>query len=142
MSRPGAPPAGDGDVPPRAELASVNAAIGRVLRWGVLLSAALIVAGVALFVAHGGARAVLFSPVGVPATAEHDPHSLRVVLDELLPPQPAAVTDAGLLLLMVTPVVSVALSVAAFAARRDWLYVAISGFVFAMLMVGFAIGRA
>ncbi|HYM70528.1 MAG TPA: DUF1634 domain-containing protein [bacterium] len=142
MSRTASAPGADAHVPPRAELASVNAAIGRVLRWGVLLAAALIVAGVALFVAHGGTRAILFSPVGVPAGSERDPHSLRGVLDGLLPPQPAAVTDAGLLLLMITPVVSVAISVVAFAARRDWLYVAISGFVFAMLMVGFAIGRA
>ena len=139
MSRTATP---DGHVPSRAELARLNAAIGRVLRWGVLLAAVLIVAGVALFVAHGGARAILLSSVGVPAASERDPHSLRVVLDGLLPPQPAAVTDAGLLLLMITPVVSVAISVAAFAARRDWLYVALSGFVFAMLMVGFAIGRA
>ena len=78
----------------------------------------------------------------VPAGAEQDPRSLRVVLDALLPPQPAAVTDAGLLLLMVTPVVSVGISAVAFAVRRDWLYVALAGFVFTMLMVGFAIGRA
>lgn len=141
MSRSAAAPAEDAHRPAHAELSSVNAAIGRVLRWGVLLAAAIIIAGIALFVAHGGTRAILFSPVGVPADSERDPHSLRVVLDGLLPPQPAAVTDAGLLLLMITPVVSVAISVAAFAARRDWLYVAISGFVFAMLMVGFAIGR-
>lgn len=139
MSRAGGPAVSESPV---RELAAIDAVIGRVLRTGVLAAAAVITAGVVLFAVHGGARAILFSPVGVPAGSEQDPHSLRVVLDELLPPQPAAVTDAGLLLLMVTPVVSVAISVAAFAARRDWLYVAIAGFVFTMLVVSFVIGRA
>ena len=64
------------------------------------------------------------------------------MLDGLASAQPAAVTDLALLLLMITPVVSVAITVVAFAVRRDWLYVAIAGFVFAMLMLGFAIGTA
>ena len=85
---------------------------------------------------------MLFAPRGAPASWKADPQSLHVVLNGLTSAQPAAVTDLGLLLLMITPVVSVAIAVVAFAARRDWLYVAIAGFVFAMLMLGFAIGSA
>jgi len=124
------------------ELVGIDVLISQVLRWGVLASAAVIVLGVALFVARGGAHAVLFAPLGSPASWEADPHSFGVVLDELMSPQPAAVTDLGLLLLMITPVVSVAIAVVAFAVRRNWLYVAIAGFVLAMLLLGFAIGSA
>lgn len=138
MDRPAPdPPQGDD-----RELASVDALLSQVLRWGVLVSAAIILLGVALFVVQGGVPAILFAPRGAPASWNADPQSLGVVLAGLASARPAAVTDLGLLLLMITPVVSVGIAVAAFAARRDWLYVAIAGFVFAMLMLGFAIGSA
>lgn len=123
------------------DFASIEALLSQVLLRGVLASAAVILLGVALFVAQGGARAILFARA-MPAEGGADPQSLRAVLDGVRSAQPAAVTDLGLLLLMVTPVASVAISILAFAARRDWLYVAISAFVFAMLMLGFAIGSA
>jgi uncharacterized membrane protein len=118
-----------------------DAAISRVLRWGVVTAGAIILIGVALFVAHAGMRAVLLSPEHLSGSSEQDPHALRVVLHELLPPQAAAVTDVGLILLMATPVVSVAVAAVTFAVRRDWLYLVLAGFVFTMLMVGFAVGR-
>ncbi len=118
-----------------------DALISRVLRWGVMTAAAIILSGVALFVAHAGLRAVLLSPEHLSGISEQDPHALRVVLHELLPPQAAAVTDVGLLLLMATPVVSVAIAAVTFAVRRDWLYLVLAGFVFTMLMIGFAVGR-
>ena len=123
-------------------LAGVDALLSQVLRWGVLASAAIILVGVILFIVRDGAHAVLLARRGVPASGTADPQSLHVVLDGLASAQPAAVTDLGLLMLMITPVVSVAITVVAFAVRRDWLYVAIAGFVFAMLMLGFAIGTA
>lgn len=119
-----------------------EAVISTVLRWGVLASAAIILLGIALYVAEAGPGAILFAPRGVPSGVDRDPTSLRVVLDELIPHQPAAVTDLGLLLLIVTPVLSVAFSLAAFVVERDWMYVGFAAFVLAMLMVGFALGRA
>lgn len=122
-------------------LASIDGLLSQVLRYGVLVSAATIALGVALFIAQGSARAVLFAPVGA-ALQRSDPQTLHAVLDGVRSLQPAAVTDLGLLLLLVTPVVSVGIAVLAFARLRDWLYVAIAGFVFVMLMLGFAIGSA
>jgi len=142
MSRivgPDAADAGRGDV---SDLAAVDKVLSYVLRWGVVLSAAIVLLGVALFIAHGGARGVLLASQVAPAGPDTDPRSPGTVLARLVPPDPAAVTDLGLLLLLVTPVVSVAILVVAFALRRDWTYVAIAAFVFAMLMVGFAIGQA
>lgn len=119
-----------------------EAVISTVLRWGVLAAAAVILVGIALYVAEAGPGAILFAPRGVPPGVDRDPTSLRIVLDELIPHQPAAVTDLGLLLLIVTPVLSVAFSLASFVVERDWMYAGFAAFVLAMLMVGFAIGRA
>ena len=73
----------------------------------MLVSAAIILLGVALFVVQEGVPAILFAPRGAPASWNADPQSLGVVLAGLAPARPAAVTDLGLLLLMITPVVSV-----------------------------------
>jgi len=102
----------------------------------------VILLGIVLYVVEGGVRPILFAPRGVPAGVELDPHSLRVVLDRLGPREPAAVTDLGLLLLIVTPVASVAIALVAFARERDWMYVALAAFVFAMLMLSFVHGKA
>jgi uncharacterized membrane protein len=132
----------DGGVRHGGELVNIDPVIGTVLRWGVLLAAAVILTGVALYVIQAGLRPIVFAPRGVPPGAESNPTSVRAVLDELGPRQPAAVTDLGLLLLIVTPVINVAIALAAFALERDWMYVGIAGFVLAMLIVGFAVGKA
>jgi uncharacterized membrane protein len=51
------------------------------------------------------------------------------------PIDPLAVTALGLVLLLVTPVLGVALAIPAFLARGDYQYAAIAAFVFAMLVV-------
>jgi uncharacterized membrane protein len=120
---------------------SIDRLISQVLRCGVLISAAIIALGVALYLAQGSARAILFAPASA-ALRSTDPRSVRDVFAGVGSAQPAGVTDLGLLVLLVTPVVSVGIAVLAFARMRDWLYVAIAGFVFAMLMLSFAIGSA
>ena len=69
-----------------------------------------------------------------------DNGTMRAVLRELVPPEPEAVMDAGILLLIATPAVTVGTAAISFALEKDWLYVGITTFVFAMLMLGFAIG--
>lgn len=124
------------------DLAAVDPIISTMLQWGVLISAAIILLGVVLFVVRGGVRPILLAPPGVPSGVEVNPQSVRVVLDRLSPRHPAAVTDLGLLLLIVTPVASVAIAIAAFVRERDWTYVGLAAFVFAMLILSFALGRA
>ena len=120
---------------------SPEAVISTVLRWGVLISAAIILCGIVLYVAQAGPRAILFAPPGVPPGVDRDPTSLGDVLRDMVMLLPAAVTDLGLLILIVTPVLSVAVAAASFAAERDWTYAGFAAFVLAMLMVGFALGR-
>ena len=114
-----------------------------VLRVGVLISAAIIVFGVVLFVHRRGAGAVLFGPRSLPAGSGEDPSTIGELLDALRNDVhvPAAVTDIGLLTLMITPVVSVVVSLIAFARERDWTYVVLAAIVLGMLVLGSALGH-
>jgi uncharacterized membrane protein len=115
-------------------------AVSAVLRYGVLLAAFVILIGLVMLFVQVGPRAFVSMPrVRVPDVST-DLISLRAVLRELVPPEPEAVMDAGVLLLIATPVLTVGALAIAFAIEGDWQYVVISGIVFAMLVLGFVLG--
>jgi len=60
---------------------------------------------------------------------------------EPMPTAALAVIQLGLLILIATPVVRVAASVVAFAVERDRLYVAITLYVLAVILVSFFLGQ-
>ncbi len=128
----------EGGEPGDAGLRPVTSAL---LRYGVLLAAAAILAGLLLLLVQVGPKAFVSMPRLNAPEAGTDLTSLRAVLRELLPPVPQAVMEAGILLLIATPVVTVGASAVAFALERDWLYAVIATSVFAMLILGFALGR-
>lgn len=123
-------------------LLQLELVVSSLLRYGVLLSALTIVFGLLLLVAERGAESLVTLPAGAVFGAGVAPGSLHDLFARLSFAHPLAVMDFGLVLLIATPVMRVAASIVAFALERDWLYTAITAFVFAMLMVGFAIGRA
>ncbi len=125
-----------------ADLRAIDRSLALVLRWGVIVSAVIIVVGIALFIGRSGIRVILLAPPGIPPGAHTNATSLQAVLQNLSPYHPSAITDLGLLMLIATPVAGVAIAILAFAADRDWLYVGIGAFVFAMLIVSFMLGRA
>lgn len=108
--------------------------ISHVLRGGVLLSAVIISAGVILFYLRDAqsAHGLLDHPY---------PHSLADVIGGLLLGNPIAIIALGLLLLLSTPVVRVAVSIFAFALERDWRYVVITSLVLAILIASFLLGK-
>jgi uncharacterized membrane protein len=97
--------------------------ISSVLRGGVLLSAAVIAFGVLLFYLRG-------SPVFIYPSVWYG----------LAHGDPRAIVALGLVLLLATPVVRVAVSIIAFAVSRDRLYVAITALVLAILIFSFLSG--
>ncbi len=111
-------------------------AVSSVLRIGVALSAAVILFGLALLVLRGG----LDPSAGIDAPRAF-PHTLGDVIAGVAGLEPLAVISLGLLLMILTPVTRVATSILAFAAERDWRYVAISALVLAVLIAGFLLGR-
>jgi len=129
------------DAADRQVPADPREAVGLLLRYGVLLSAFLILAGLVMLLFQVGPKAFVNMPQIQSPEASTDLTSVRAVLSELLPPEPEAVIVTGLIILIGTPVVAIAVSAIWFVRERDWLYVAITTFVFAMLMLGFAIGR-
>ena len=106
--------------------------ISGVLRGGVLLSVAVILAGVCYYYALR-----LLGQVP-PATF---PDSLAEVCSGLKAAEPMAVITAGLLVLLATPVLRVVVSIVAFAIEKDRTYVIITSIVLAILLFSiFGIG--
>lgn len=106
--------------------------ISNVLRGGVLLSASLIFVGVAMFYVHYALYGVDTHPF---------PHSLGAVITGLVQGQASSVIILGLLVLLVTPLLRVAVSIVAFALERDWRYVIITVIVLCVLLLSFILGR-
>jgi uncharacterized membrane protein len=107
--------------------------IGTLLRWGVILAAAVVLAGGVMYLARYG------STIPDYRVFRGEPSDLRNVS--------GIVTDAvswhirglimfGLLLLIATPVARVAFSVVAFALQRDRTYVVVTLIVLAALLYG------
>jgi uncharacterized membrane protein len=107
--------------------------IGGMLRWGVLVAAAVALVGVVFHLATAGrARADYSSFHPVP----HGLDTVGGVVSSALALKPAGVGQLGLLLLIATPILRVALSLVAFALQRDRTYVVITSIVLALLLYG------
>jgi uncharacterized membrane protein len=108
--------------------------VAQTLRVGVAVASVVILLGVVLSLAGGrptGAGEVL----GEPSSRGLRP-SPSVLLQGLARGEPASVLQLGLLLLILTPVVRVAMTMALFAAQGDWTFVLITGWVLALLVLG------
>ena len=105
--------------------------IGNLLRWGVLLSAAVVLTSGAVYLSrYGSARpdyavfrgepAGLHTPAGIVQGVFHGSSRVWIQL--------------GLLLLIATPIARVAFSIVGYVLEGDWLYIGVTGFVFAVLI--------
>ena len=122
--------------------------ISYVLRGGVLLSAAVILCGITLAAVtrdtgyapirpHQLSDILAFHPTAGPG---YFPTAPATVLRAALVGKPYAIIGLGMLLLIATPVLRVALSVVFFLAQQDWLYVGITVFVLAVLLLSLIAG--
>ena len=117
---------------PRASF-DMNAVIGWILQGGVLTSAAVVCVGLTLLLLH---------PTQISSQRFFTfPHTLDEVKDGLLGLHPQAFIALGLLLLIATPVVRVAVSILAFAFERDRRYVLITTMVLVILLISFLLGK-
>jgi len=111
-------------------------AVSFVLRFGVILSASVIILGLALLVAQGGQGAL-----GDVAAVRSFPHSPAAVWAGLLALDPVAVVTLGLILIILTPISRVAVSIVAFAIEGDRRYVAVTALVLAILLASLVLGK-
>lgn len=105
--------------------------IGQLLRVGVVLAAAFVLAGGAVYLARHQ----------VPATNYRvfrgEPEELRTVsgiFHEALALRGRGLIQFGLLILIATPIARVAFSVVAFLYQRDWTYVVVTLTVLGLLV--------
>lgn len=121
--------------PPRPEDAErrMEQLVGRVLQAGVLASALLVLAGAAFLLAqHGGAPADFRRFSGADEAFRSVHGSLRAALAR----DSRGLVQLGVILLVATPVARVALTLVAFAAQRDRIYVALTAIVLLVLLYG------
>jgi uncharacterized membrane protein len=142
------PPALLGPLDGPGPISRMELLVSYVLRAGVLLSAAVILLGVVRLAVTQDTGYAPILPHHLPAIlAFHQgagpgyfPTSPRAVGREALAGKPYAIIGLGMLLLIATPVVRVALSAVFFLAQKDWLYVGITVFVLGVLLVSVAVG--
>ncbi|MDQ1517080.1 MAG: hypothetical protein QOE80_2910 [Actinomycetota bacterium] len=120
----------------------VELAISSLLRIGVLTSLLVVLAGtVVTFVHHPHYLSSRHDLVPLTKPGAEFPHTVPSVIRGLEHSQGRAIVMAGLLLLIATPVLRVAISVLAFVYQRDRTFVVITTVVLALLLTSFVLGR-
>ncbi len=122
-------------VPPRPVGAwsdeRVEGIIGTLLRWGVIVSAAVVVlGGIEFLLRYGGTSPDYRMFRGEPTDLRH----VQGIVSDALSLRGRGLIQLGLLLLIATPIARVAFSVAAFAKQRDRAYVLITIIVLSILL--------
>jgi uncharacterized membrane protein len=114
---------------------SMSRIIGNILRFGVLLSAGIIIVGTLILVVEDGYTGVA-SAFTYNASVPHDGIRLSItgLLSGIWALQPLPIIELGVLVLLATPVSRVMASVFLFAAEGDRLYVYITGIVLTILL--------
>ncbi|AKP67625.1 DUF1634 domain-containing protein [Companilactobacillus ginsenosidimutans] len=112
------------------EMRDVELIIGKILRVGVIVSAAVIVIGILLYFFNGGA--------GYP-NGEW-PRRFGVMFQGIAQGKSYAVIMLGIFLLILTPVLRVVVSIYAFAKEHDRLYVYITTAVLIILIFAMIFG--
>lgn len=117
----------------------VEQLIGRLLQVGVLVAAAVVLLGGVMLLLQQGRNPVEFSTF---STAASPLQGLVGIFRGAIALDPMAIVQLGLVLLIATPVMRVALTLVAFALQRDRLYVLLTAVVLALLLYGLVWGRA
>jgi uncharacterized membrane protein len=113
--------------------------MGRLLRTGVILAAAFVVAGGVVFLARHP------EPVTNYHVFQGEPEELRTVpgiFHYALAFHGRGLIQLGLLILIATPIARVAFSVVAFLYQRDWTYVVVTLIVLGLLVYSLLGGHA
>jgi uncharacterized membrane protein len=116
----------------------VEQLIGRLLQVGVAVAAAVtILGGVLLLIQHGGGTPAFSEFRGEPAHLT----SLGGIVSGVRAMRSESIVQLGIVLLIATPVMRVALTLVAFVLQRDRVYVGITILVLALLLYGLVLGH-
>ena len=109
--------------------------ISHTLRVGVVISGTILATGLVLFLARGtasGHPSSLHELIHTPSSTV----SLSVILRDAMHARASAIIQLGVLALILTPIVRVAMTAVLFVALRDWVFLAIVVVVLGILLVG------
>ncbi len=123
--------------PSRISDHAIEQFIGRILQVGVLIAAAVTLAGGILLLVKEGGTVPAFAPFrGQPEYLT----SVDGILGAVRERRSDALVQLGILLLIAVPIVRVACTLVAFLLQRDRIYVAITVLVLGLLMYGLFFG--
>jgi len=106
--------------------------LGSVLRWGVLLSMAVVILGGSVYLYRHG------NDVSDYATFKSQPDftiQFKAIIGGIFNFRGRAIIQFGIILLIATPIARVFLSAISFVAEKDYLYVGIAVIVLAIITV-------
>src|ERR1700679_2025834 len=116
----------------------MEAAMGHLLRTGVIVCCTIMATGAVLFLLQdGGATSSYTHFTGEPG----DLKSIAGVLKQTRAGSAKGIIQLGALLMIATPVLRVVFAVAGFARMKDWKFTAISLTVLALLVYGLQASR-
>ena len=124
----------------REEAAGPELLISRLLRLGVVLSLSLVTVGMSLTFFHHPDYFLSVQALQRLTAPERGPHDLTSVLADAMNARGQALVMVGLLVLMATPVLRVALSLLVFSRQRDRIFTGVTAGVLALLVLSFVLG--
>lgn len=116
--------------------------IGKLLRYGVMLSCAITIFGGIIYLYQHKGVMVDYSPVptGMAFGVEEYLRELNTIFPRMLDFDGAAIIQFGVLVLIATPIIRVAFSAFSFLIEKDYLYVVITLIVLAIIMANMFLG--
>jgi uncharacterized membrane protein len=135
--------AGMPKIDPDQRALRVELLISRLLQAGVVTSLFCIAFGTTLsFKRHPDYRSTPSELARLTSPGAAFPHTLGEVWAGAKQFRGQAIVAVGLLILIATPVLRVAVSIIAFVYQRDWIFVGITTAVLVLLLLSFVLGRA
>ena len=128
---------------PQEKSRQVELIISHLLRAGVVTSLLVVVIGTFITFAHH--HDYVSSQRELRELTAHGatfPHTLDATMSSVARGEGRGIVIVGLLLLIATPVMRVAVSIIGFVYERDWVFVVITSTVLTLLLLSFVLGRA
>lgn len=119
----------------------IDALLSRILHYGGLVSAAVLLIGLLLLIPSRGVDRATIEQLRAPSVTDAAPLPTVALINGALHGQAVAVILVGMLLLMLTPVARVIAAGIYYARRRDRPFATIAILVVTLLIVGVLMGR-
>ena len=127
---------------PTNDTERIESLLSVLLRSGVTISFVLILLGTITSIIHDPTSWVSPQGIDVLLSRQTSNQTFGGILAGLHALRGSAIVTIGLLVLIATPVLRVAFSLASFVAMRDRIYVVLTAIVLSLLLLSFALGRA